>query len=431
MMLLHSIRKSSMESTEKKAGLPERFIQWWKDYASVIKMVFRSIGNDNVTILASGLVYSSLIAIVPCITFLFVFFSAFGVLQPFLDLLVKGLSEALGDELSSSLVSMLSGYTTNAMSLGIFGIVSFMITGMFLVNKIYAVINQIFRTRPRSGTMRRFSMILIFIIVFAFVAAVIFAFSYNLQQQVVAKVSGIDVTLMQKLNKRIIPWGIMYCFFIVVLMAIPNAKIRFRSANVAAITGIVALLISSYIFKSVVVTSVAHSVIYGSLASFFFILLYLYLFWYIVISISELAYIHQFRPDRNTLLGRAQLPGRIIIEAMNVLLLIADKFSRGEGPSSSKELSRKAALPAGRLASYLNDFEEAKLIVSCNTQRTQFMPSRPLDQITLSSVLSVLYGADELGDDIITLGEAVAKEFYKGGEAAFSDITLENLLERI
>ncbi len=420
-----------MESADKKPGLAERFISWWKDYAHVLRSVFRSIGNDNVTILASGLVYSSLIALVPCITFLFVFFSAFGVLQPFLDLLQKGLADALGSDLAYSLVSMISGYTSNAMSLGIFGIVSFMITGMFLVNKIYTVINQIFRTRPRSGTMKRFSMILIFIIVFAFVAAVLFAFTYNMQQQVEARLAGIDTTFMQKINKQIIPWILLYAFFLIVLIAIPNAKVRFGSANIAAVTGLVSLLISSYIFKSVVVTSVTHSVIYGSLASFFFLLLYIYIFWYIVISISELSYIHQFRPDRNTLLGRPQLPGRIIIEAVNVLLLIADKFSKGGGPSSSKELSRKAALPMGRLASYLNDFEEAGLLVACNAQGTLFMPAKPLDQISLSSVLSVLYGSDELSDDIITLGEAVAREFYKSGETAFSGITLENLLERI
>lgn len=420
-----------MESTEAKSNLGERFVSWWKDYARVLKSVFRSIGSDNVTILASGLVYSSLIALVPCITFLFVFFSAFGVLQPFLDLLEKGLSDALGNEIAFSIISILNGYTSNAMSLGIFGIISFMITGMFLVNKIYTVINQIFRTRPRSGTMRRFSMILIFIIVFAFVAAVLFAFTYNMQQQVEAKLKGLDTTAMQKVNRYIVPWLLLYAFFMVVLIAVPNAKVRFGSANVAAITGLVSLLISSYIFKSVVVTSVTHSVIYGSLASFFFLLLYIYIFWYIVISISELSYIHQFRPDRNTLLGRPQLPGKIIAEAVNVLLMIADKFSKGNGPASAKELSRKASIPMGRLASYLNDFEESGLLVACNAQGTLFMPSRPLDQITLMSVISVLYGADELGDDIVTLGEAVAKEFFKGGDAAFKELTLENLLERL
>jgi len=416
---------------KNKAPLMRRFALWWIDYWQVIKSVLRSIGNDNVTILSSGLVYSSLIAVVPCITFLFVFFSSFGVLQPFLMLLERIFSDALGTELSHSLVSMISGYSTNAMTLGIFGIVSFMITGMFLVNKIYAVINQIFRTRPRSGMMKRFSMILMFLIVFGFVAALLFAFSYNMQNQVNAKLTGIDTTFMQRINNRIIPWALLYVLFLVVLKAIPNAKVKFTSANVAAITGTIAMIISSHIFKTVIVTSVMHSVIYGSLASFFFALLYLYIFWYIVICIAEICYIHQFRPDRNTLLGRPQLPGKILVEAINVLLLIADRFNKAQGSTSSKELSRKAIIPMSRLASYLNDFEEAGFIIACNTQATQFVPAKPLDQIKLADVLAVLYGADEVTAEVDTLGEAVAMEFFKGGEEPFKDLTLENLLERI
>lgn len=414
-----------------KESLGRRFVLWWVDYWQVIKSVLRSIGNDNVTILSSGLVYSSLIAIVPCVTFLFVFVSSFGVLQPFLNLMENILSDAFGKDLAHSLISTMSGYSSNAMTLGIFGIVSFMITGMFLVNKIYAVINQIFRTRPRSGTMKRFSMILMFLIVFGFVAALLFAFGYTMQRQVEARLNGIDTTFFDRIYNKIIPWALLYVLFLVVLIAIPNAKVRFKSANVASITGTISMIIASNIFKKVVVTSVMQSVIYGSLASFFFILLYLYIFWYIVICIGEICYIHQFRPDRNTLLGRPQLPGKILVESVNVLLLIAARFNKGEGPTSAKELSRKAIIPMSRVSSYLNDFEEAGFIISCNTQATLFVPARPLDQIKLTDVLAVLYGADEVTADVDTLGEAVAMEFFKGGEEPFKELTLENLLERI
>ena len=84
-----------------------------------------------------------------------------------------------------------------------------------------------------------------------------------------------------------------------------------------------------------------------------------------------------------------------------------------------------------RVSSYLNDFEEAGFIISCNTQATLFVPARPLDQIKLTDVLAVLYGADEVTADVDTLGEAVAMEFFKGGEEPFKELTLENLLERI
>ena len=45
--------------------------EWWKDYVKVLVLSYTRISRDNVNILASGMVYSTLIAIIPCITFLF------------------------------------------------------------------------------------------------------------------------------------------------------------------------------------------------------------------------------------------------------------------------------------------------------------------------------------------------------------------------
>ena len=55
---------------------------------------------------------------------------------------------------------------------------------------------------------------------------------------------------------------------------------------------------------------------------------------------------------------------------------------------------------------------------------------KPLDQMKLPEVISVLYGVS--GEDSIeTIGEAVAADFLRRGTGDFSDITVENLLERV
>ena len=69
------------DSLEKIGQKYQGFIEWWKDYVKVLILSYTRIARDNVSILASGMVYSTLISIVPCIAFLFAFFSAFGVRQ--------------------------------------------------------------------------------------------------------------------------------------------------------------------------------------------------------------------------------------------------------------------------------------------------------------------------------------------------------------
>ncbi|MGN0906363.1 MAG: hypothetical protein ACI4NM_04385, partial [Bullifex sp.] len=81
---------------EQKNGLRERLIAWIRDIGFIVMRSFDSLSKDNVPILASGLVYSTLVAFVPCFTFIFAIVQLFGVLQPFIDILMDWLYTALG-----------------------------------------------------------------------------------------------------------------------------------------------------------------------------------------------------------------------------------------------------------------------------------------------------------------------------------------------
>ena len=129
---------------------------WLIDYLRVVFSALKKIGSDNISILASGMVYSTLIAIVPCITFLLFFLSAFGASEGFLQDVERWLIETFGTSEGEFVLEKLTEFSKNAMSLGIAGLVSFIITGLLLAGKVDSVINNIFRTRPSSGLMKRY-----------------------------------------------------------------------------------------------------------------------------------------------------------------------------------------------------------------------------------------------------------------------------------
>ena len=213
---------------------------------------------------------------------------------------------------------------------------------------------------------------------------------------------------------------------------LPNAKIRFSSAFVGSLTGLVAILIATGIFKRIIVGSVNYSVIYGSLASILFLLIYFYLFWYIIMVSAEITYVHQFRPDKGVIKGRPESPLSQISEGVNLVLLVADKYRSGNGAMTEKELVRKLAIPSSRLYGYINCLEDGKIIMAVNTQRSAFVPALPLDKIYLKEVLHVLYGSErKTREDIQTMGEAVAQEMEDKGIKGLEDISIENLMERL
>ena len=266
--------------------LLKRINFWISDYFSVIRQGIGIIGRDNVNLLASGMVYSTLIAIVPCITFLSAFLSAFGALEPFLSVLSEWICDTFGETTGQSVMNSIVTFTGSAMSLGVVGLVSFIITGMFLVNKIYSLINHIFRTEPSEGTMKRFILILIFLIVLTVVLTFAFALTNTIHDKVYS-LMGVNVNngKMREHLSSILQFAIVFLVFFFIIILVPNAKINPSASISGAILGTVLVFISTFVFTRVISYAVSYSVIYGSLASVLFVLLYLYLIWYFMLFV--------------------------------------------------------------------------------------------------------------------------------------------------
>ena len=409
-------------------GFFARVGQWWMRYGKALGLAFRGMGRDNISMMASGMVYSTLIAIVPCLTFLIAFLSAFGVLQPFMDLIGIMFRETFGESTGSELLAYIEQFSSNAMSLGVIGLVSFIFTGILLVNKIYTVINHIFRTHASSGTVRRFTAFLTLLIMGAFMVVVVFALRSMVGDRIRNMMLGSEKT--GNFLYSVLVFAIIWVLLFLLYYAVPNTKIRFVSASVGATTCLVSFIVVAALFRTITSMMVSYSVIYGSMASIFIALLLLYIIWFAIFFSAELVFVHQFKPDKTYILGDSETPYRQISEAVNALLLISDKYQKGAGAMSQKELIKKLAIPSNRLSKYLSDLEEAEMVLAANTQRTLFVPAKPLEQIKVSAVITALFGA--MNDESIeTIGEAVAAEFLHRGVADTSTITVENLLERV
>ncbi|MBR1918863.1 MAG: YihY/virulence factor BrkB family protein, partial [Spirochaetales bacterium] len=173
----------------EKIPLRERFIDSIADFIYVIVRSVQSIASNDVSILASGLVYSTLVAAIPCLTFFIAFMSLFGVVNSFIGLFSAFLSEIFGHEIGTSVSSMMTQYTSNAMGLGIFGLFSFVISSLFLISKIYKVINSIFCCKESTGTVRRFGSFFIFLLFTAVIISVSLVLS-SYANAMLANVSG-------------------------------------------------------------------------------------------------------------------------------------------------------------------------------------------------------------------------------------------------
>lgn len=419
---------------EKKgfAHLIARISHGFASAADFSFIVFRNVLKDRVTIMASGLVYTTLIAVVPCVTFVFVFLGAFGALQPVVEILTEFFIEVFGTEAGNELVRMIETYTGNATSLGVIGIISFVITALLLINKVWTIINQIYHTSMNRNPIKRFAGFLTFLIVGTLMLAAYFSVQSVLSNWFTRLMGLPAVNGWMKVVRAVAPWLIIWVCFFLLAFAVPNAKVRFSSAVLGSFLGMVAVGILNFFYTRLTAKAVTYSVIYGSFAAIFLFLLYVYVLWMIALTVVEISYVHQFRPDKQQMYGLPQSPARQLSEGVNIMMLIGSNYKNGLGVTTTRELTQRLLVPDRRLYGYLDLLTELHYIIPTNNGKTAFMPSRPLEDLKVMDLVHSLYGFEGMtGEEQDTPGEAVAAQVQGHGIDSLGSLTIENLLERV
>ena len=406
----------------KKKGALKRAWKWLKDYFRAVGKALGRIGSDNLTILASGMVYSTLIAIVPCITFLSAFLSALGGLENFSAVLTDWLIDTFGEAEGTFVMEKLTLFSKNAMSLGIFGLITFIISGSLLAVQIDGIINNIFRTRQSHGGIKRYGKIIIFIIVLTVFIALSLSLSQSIRQDLYQKI-GISTPLdfFQLVMKEGGQYALIFFIFFFLLFFVPNVKVKLSAALAGSVLGTVVMSIFYEIFTNLIISTVKLSVIYGSLASILLVLIYFYVVWCIIILMAEVTFIYQFRPEKGEDREHAMTPEKEMDEALKVLTETARSFEKGDGGISSMMLASRAKVTYLRTINYLKTLEKAGLISQLSS--SSYILSRPSGKIMLSDVVSALFSGDTPDDASSSL-----MLFRKAGLSSLEGKTLSDIL---
>lgn len=260
------------------------------------KSIAEQFSLDSVTILSNGMVYSTLLAIVPCLTLIYAVMNFFGVLDPVVLYLEKFLVQAFGESTGANLIVYLRTFTENAMSMGIVSILSFFVTFILLIDKIYTIINRIFHTDKAGNLATRYlkyaATIVVGLLAVAFLIYFVGRFN-TLSLSLGSRLGLPELTRFEELFMDIMPLAMCFGALFAVISIVPNCKVRFGSALLGAGFGTVGIWLLSILFRFVVMSSVKYSIIYGSLATLLFFFMYLSYLWKIIFFSVLLSYVHQ------------------------------------------------------------------------------------------------------------------------------------------
>ena len=264
-------------------------------FTGFMRSFFEQMNEDSAMMLSNGMVYSTLLAIVPCLAVIYAVLNRLGVLAPVVAVLEDSIMNTFGEGTGDTLVGYIRYFTGNAMGLGVLSILSFGLTFVLLIDKIYTVVNKIWHTPPKGKLIIRYLKYIVAIII-GLIGIALLVFLIGRFNSLSVKIMKLpELSAFEKVLGGVIPIAVVFGLMLILTYLIPNCRVRFKSGLIGAISGTVGIMILTYVFKIVVRYSVKYSLIYGSLATLLFFFMFLSYLWKIIFSAMIISYVHQAR----------------------------------------------------------------------------------------------------------------------------------------
>jgi len=388
--------------------------------------VLKKYKKDTISYYASGLVYSTLIALIPCITLIFSLLGNWGVLSPVIEMTNTFLHDVFGPEMGTKIQTLLDTYTSNAGSLGFFGLISFSITYLLLVNKIFMIINLIFHTEVKANTTKRFISYLAFLFIGTFLLAIYFSIA-SVSSGWFSFFTGFQPKIMSAFTKYLFPRLVLFGILLLLYFLVPDTKVKGKSALFGSLFSTLGIMLLSFVFKNVATRLVNYSVIYGSISVVFIFFIWLFIFWQVFLIGLEISYINQFKPYNHV----HEIGGGYnqLSELINITLLVSENFKLGKGSTDLGDIERGLAIDNERLMKLLKQLENGNILFKNDRNGVSYFPARPLKDLKIRQIIDLGFSSKkEMISNKKNLGLKYSFKFLSLGLKNMKDYSMEDLV---
>lgn len=243
---------------------------------------------DDCLYKASALTFTTILSIVPLITVIFSVFSAFPKAKVFAGAIQDYILEVFTAGKSKEIAVYLQEFVSHVYDLSLIGLVFLLVTAVMMLFTIEGSLNQIWRVQRRRDGVSAFMMYWAILTLVPFLlGAGLAASSYVMSLLAFDQQSwGAGNHLLE----HWLPLMIAFTIFLVLYIAVPNAKVRISSGIKGALTATILFSISKWGFGWYLHQYDTYELIYGAFAIIPIFLLWLYIIWTVVLFGAEVAH---------------------------------------------------------------------------------------------------------------------------------------------
>ena len=362
--------------------------------------IIRDVVTSTLTLRAMGLVYITILSIVPTLALIFAGLKGFGFHRSNVEPALRNVLAPLGEkgiELTNQLMSIVDNVQGGLLA-GV-GLLLLIYTTVSMIRKIEESLNHIWRVDNSRSFIQRFgeylSVIIVGPVLMLTAVALIAAVGSNALVDKILQIEFLGSTAV--LIGKLMPYLLVSIVFGLLYWFIPNTKVKLQYALLGGLTGGLLWAFSGVLFATFVVSSTRNASIYASFAIIVVALMWLYISWLILLIGAQTAFYAQ-KPEYLRMGYRPLLVGNQVREqaAMSLMLMIAAAFRDSNKSYTTNDVASRLEIPGILLGPVKKRLVTGGLLEIGS--KDQLIPARDPATISLMEVIDAVRMAYE--DDV-------------------------------
>jgi len=396
--------------------------------------LLRDLSRGQVNLYAMGLVYATLLSLVPLIAFAFAVLKAFGAhreLQPIILEFFKPMG-ASAEEFTAKVMEFADSVSTGLV--GSVGLALLLWTLLGTIRKVEDGFNFLWRVEEPRSFARRVTEYVALLIVGPIVVVSFIGLSHNALETATAGI-GRYMPFFERMvafGEKVSPYFMVAAIFTAVYMFVPNTKVKWKPAIIGGVVAGILWAAVGQIFTALVVYSTRLTVVYAGFAIIVAALLWTYFGWLILLIGAQLSFYVQNRNYLRMGLTELRLSGvqreQLTLKAM---FLIARSYQDGKTRWSVDTLAHELAMPGIAISRIVHALEAAHLVTLTDDER--LLPARDLGQISIQEIVDIARNekAGQVGwrNLKIPAVDAISKTMDDAWRKSCGEMTLRDLIE--
>jgi membrane protein len=392
--------------------------------------LLRDLFSGRLNIHANGLVFATMLALVPLIAFSFALLRGFGAqreLEPLIYEFFQPMGSAAG-EITQKVMNFADRVRGGL--LGSVGLTFLLWTLIGTVKRVEDSLNFVWHVEQPRSFMRRiaeyFALLVIAPVLIGALVGMAKLTSANSSVQMVAHLPLLGSLARGLLS--LIPVVVVSAVFAVIYAFIPNTRVRHAPALIGGLAAGILWTAVGRIFTGFIQVSAQLTVVYAGFAILIAALVWIYFSWLILLLGAQLSFYVQnpsylrigLREPRLSSAENEQL-------ALSSMYLIARSHLQAGTRWSVDTLASELAVPGVAVARMVRALESAGLLVT--TEHETLLPGRDAARISLQEILAVARAANSVHGDERSLAPAPVMKLCNELEGAWRERLNSRTLE--